>query len=85
MCATSPSPVICGTSAWPPSCNAEGEERIWEVFMVIQRRTKRDRRLPIRKHQKPVVHAQRKIAPVKWLQTAQMPDYLAEEHPEFCN
>lgn len=53
--------------------------------MVIQRRTKRDRRLPIRKHQKPVVHAQRKIAPVKWLQTAQMPDYLAEEHPEFCN
>lgn len=25
-----------------------------------------------------------KPAAIKWVQTAQMPDYLLEEHPELC-
>lgn len=34
---------------------------------------------------KRIARIPRKPAQAKWLQTAQMPDYLAEEHPELCD
>jgi len=38
-----------------------------------------------RKTKKRITRMPRKPGGAKWLQTAQMPDYLAEEHPELCN
>lgn len=39
---------------------------------------------PARKGRK-IVRVPRKSAQPKWIQAAQMPDYLTEEHPELCN
>jgi hypothetical protein len=33
---------------------------------------------------KKIAHITRKPAAPKWVAAAQMPDYLCEEHPEFC-
>jgi hypothetical protein len=38
--------------------------------------------IPLQK--KRFAHTTRKPAAPKWVAAAQMPDYLAEEHPEFC-
>ncbi len=39
---------------------------------------------PARKVRK-IAHVPRKPEQSKWVQAAQMPDYLTEEHPELCN
>lgn len=39
---------------------------------------------PARKVRK-IVCVLRKSPQSKWIQAAQMPDYLTEEHPELCN
>lgn len=39
---------------------------------------------PPRKARK-IARVPRKPPQSKWIQAAQMPDYLTEEHPELCN
>ncbi|HWF39305.1 MAG TPA: hypothetical protein VG322_12335 [Candidatus Acidoferrales bacterium] len=50
-----------------------------------KQRTKRLQAVPPAHKVLKVVRVPCKPQQLKWIQAAQMPDYLAEDHPELCN